>query len=365
MRLILSGGGTGGHIYPALAIAEGIKKVLPTVEILYIGTQKGMESTIVPKAGYEFKEIDITGIDRSSMLKASKTLIKFPRSFIEARSIIKEFKPDIVLGTGGYVSFPVLMAATFFTCKTIIHEQNAVLGLANRNLAKRVDYTLLTFAEAGRNINAKKSIVTGLPVRPEILKVKRNQAKKELGLDDRFTLIAFGGSRGAASINRAMLDLIIRYKNDSNLQIIWITGNDGFDEIKKSLDNALGLDNIKCKLLLLPYMFDIEKAFAASDLAVCRAGASTIAELSILGLPAILIPYPYAAENHQEKNARTLVNKNAVDMVIDEFLDGDTLHNKVEHLRHNPLILNTMKENLLNEAKPNALNDIVNIITGD
>lgn len=365
MKLILSGGGTGGHIYPALAIAEGVKKIIPTVEILYIGTPKGMESHIVPQAGYEFKSVDISGIDRTSMLKASKTLVKFPRSFMEARSIIKDFKPDVVLGTGGYVSFPVLMAATFFTCKTIIHEQNALLGLANRNLAKRVDYTLLTFAEAGLDINAKKCIITGLPVRPEILNVNRSQAKKELGLDDRFTLIAFGGSRGAASINRAMLGLIDRYKNDSNLQIIWITGNDGHEEIKSRLENELGIDKLACKLLLYPYMYEMEKVLAAADLAVCRAGASTVAELTVLGLPAILIPYPYAAENHQEKNARTLVEKKAVAMVIDEFLDGDTLYNEVEHLRNNPLMLNTMKANLLNEAKPNALKDIVKILVGD
>ncbi len=362
MRLILSGGGTGGHIYPALAIAQGVKEVMPSVEILYIGTRKGLESTIVPKAGYEFKDIDITGIDRTSMLKASKSLVKFPKSFFEARNIVKEFKPDVVLGTGGYVSFPVVMASTFFTCKTIIHEQNAVLGLANRNLAKRADYTLLTFAEAGQDINAKKCIVTGLPVRQEILKVSRSQAKEELGLDDRFTLVAFGGSRGAASINRAMLQLINRYKNDAKLQIIWITGNDGFADIERSLKNELDLDSLQCKLIFSPYMYDIEKALAASDLAICRAGASTVAELTILGLPAILIPYPYAAENHQEKNAQALMEKKAVDMVIDEFLDGDTLYNKVENLRLNPHILNMMKQKLLQEAKPNALQDIVNII---
>lgn len=362
MRLILSGGGTGGHIYPALAIARGVKEVVPTVEILYVGTQKGLESDIVPKAGYEFRHIDISGIDRSSMLKATKSLAKFPKSFIEAREIVKSFKPDVVLGTGGYVSFPVVMASTFFPCKTIIHEQNAVLGLANRHLAKRVDYTLLTFEEAGKNISAKNIILTGLPVRKEILAINREQAKRELGLDNRFTFIAFGGSRGAASINRAMLELIDRYKDDSDLQIIWITGDNNFDEIDRQLKSNLDYQKLKCKLLLFPYMYDIEKAFAASDLAICRAGASTVAELAILGLPAILIPYPYAAENHQEKNARALVEKKAVDMVIDEFLDGDTLYNKIQPLRFNPDKLNKMKQNLLREAKPDALKDIVDII---
>lgn len=362
MKLILSGGGTGGHIYPALAIARGVKEVIPSVEILYVGTQKGMESTIVPKAGYDFKHIDISGIDRTSMLKASKSLVKFPKSFFEAREIVKSFKPDVVLGTGGYVSFPIVMASTFFPCKTIIHEQNAVLGLANRYLAKRVDYTLLTFEEAGKNISAKNIIVTGLPVRKEILNVNREQAKKELGLDNRFTLIAFGGSRGAVSINRAMLELVDRYQDDSNIQIIWITGENNYEEIEQQLKTNLNYPHLKCKLLLFPYMYDIEKALAASDLAVCRAGASTVAELAILGLPAILIPYPYATENHQEKNARALAEKKAVDIVIDEFLDGDTLYNKVQPLRFNTDKLKNMKQNLLKEAKPNALEEIVDII---
>ncbi len=362
MKLILSGGGTGGHIYPALAIAEGVKSLVPDVEILYVGTEKGLEGDIVPKAGYNFKSIDISGLDRSSMLKASKTLMKFPKSFMDARGIIKEFKPDVVLGTGGYVSFPVVFSASFFKCKTIIHEQNAVAGLANRHLAKRVDYTLLTFTEAQKDMNAKKTIVTGLPVRPEILNVNSSRAKRNLKLDDRFTLLAFGGSRGAASINRAMMDLIERYKEDYNLQIIWITGNNSFNQIENELKNNIDLNKLKCNLLLFPYMYNIEEALAAADLAVCRAGASTLAELSILGLPAILVPYPYAAEGHQEKNARALMDKNAARMVIDEFLDGDTLFRKVEELRYNEIELRNMKNNLLKEAKPNALQDIVSII---
>ncbi|HZK43349.1 MAG TPA: undecaprenyldiphospho-muramoylpentapeptide beta-N-acetylglucosaminyltransferase [Syntrophomonadaceae bacterium] len=362
MRLILSGGGTGGHVYPALAIAQGVKDVIPSVEILYIGTQKGMESIIVPKAGYDFKYIDISGIDRSSMVRASKSLIKFPKSFFTSLNIIRSFKPDVVVGTGGYVSFSPVMAATFLDCKSIIHEQNALMGLANRNLAKRVDHTLLTFEEAAEGLEAKDITITGLPVRQEIMQANRNEAKKELGLDNRFTLVAFGGSRGAASINRGMLGLIDRYRKVPNLQIIWITGENNYTEIKDKIQSQIGLENLQCKLLLYPYMFNIENALVAADLAVCRAGASTVAELSILGLPAILVPYPYATDGHQEKNAKTLLEKKAADMVIDEFLDGDTLYKKVEYYRNNINELDHMKQNLLKEAKPNALRDIVDII---
>lgn len=362
MRLVLSGGGTGGHIYPALAIAAGVKKIIPDAEILYVGTEKGLEKDIVKKAGYPFCAIDISGIDRSSMLKASRSLIKFPKSFFQAFNIIKEFKPDVVLGTGGYVSFPVVLAGTFFNCKTMIHEQNVYPGLANRNLASRVDHIFLTFEESKKFLKGKHVKVTGLPVRQEIIEVRKDMALRNLQMEDKFTLVAFGGSRGAMSINNAMLDVVEKYKNDENIQIIWITGDAGYEDIKRKLEANINLNEMKLMLKLFPYMYNIEEALAVSDLAVCRAGASTLCELAILGLPAILVPYPYAAEGHQEKNARALKEKKAAEMVIDEYLDGDTLYKKVEYLRNNPKILEEMRANLRKEAKPQALRDIVEII---
>lgn len=363
MKIIISGGGTGGHIYPALAIAHGIQERLTGAEILYVGTEKGMESSIVPSGGFDFISIDISGIDRSSMLKASKSMVKFPKSFFQAWNIIKKFKPDIIVGTGGYVSFPVVFAGTFFPCKTFIHEQNAMPGLANRNLAKRVDCTLLTFEEAASLLSAKCMKVTGLPVRKKILEVDSDKAGKNIGFnnENRFTLVVFGGSRGARSINLAMLDLIERYQNEL-INVIWVTGEKGYDGIKTELDKRLDIEKSQCNLQMLPYMYNIEEALAVSDLAICRAGASTLSELTVLGLPAILIPYPYATENHQEKNARALLEKKAADMVIDEFLDGDTLYNKIEELRKSNSKLQSMSDNMRNEARPNALNDILDII---
>ncbi|MGR6836187.1 undecaprenyldiphospho-muramoylpentapeptide beta-N-acetylglucosaminyltransferase [Syntrophomonas erecta] len=358
MRVILTGGGTGGHIYPALAIARGLQERVPDVDILYVGTKKGMESTIVPKAGLPFTTIDISGIDRSSIIKAAHSLARAPKSFIQAREIIKKFDPDIILGTGGYVSFPIVMTGTFFMLKTFIHEQNAMPGIANRNLARRVDCVLLTFEEAAAYLQARRVKVTGLPVRQEILTVNRDQAVKDLGLDPGlFTLLAFGGSRGALSINRAMLEVVGRLR-DEPIQIIWITGTDHYEQIKSDLKGCWD-ENRNCKLLLRPFMFDMEKAMGAADLAICRAGASTLAELAIIGLPAILIPYPYATDNHQEKNARALLEKNAVEMVIDEFLDGDTLIKKINLLRSIPTRLPVMRTNMKKEGKPEALKDIL------
>ncbi len=362
MRAIITGGGTGGHIYPALAIADELRRRIADMEILYVGSQ-GMESRIVPEAGYDFTTIDVSGIDRSSMLKAGQSLVKFPYSFFQAKDIIKQFKPDFIMGTGGYVSFPVVLAGTYFAPKTFIHEQNAYPGLANRHLAKRADCTMLTFAEAEKYLVAKRIKLTGLPIRQEFFQVTPQAARQSLGLKENlFTLIAFGGSRGAATINRAMLEAIDQLQ-DQAMQIIWITGLDNYEEINRQAQDRLKRD-CTAKMRILPYMNNIEKAMAASHLAVCRAGASTLAELAVLGLPAILVPYPYAADNHQEKNARALMEKKAVTMVIDEFLDGDTLVKTITTLRTDPDRLNAMCRQMLQEAKPQALDDIVNELIG-
>ncbi len=364
MRLIVSGGGTGGHIYPALAIAREVKDRIPAAQILYVGTQQGLESKIVPDSGWQFQTIDISGIDRSSMLKAGRSLIKFPNSFFQARDIIKTFKPDVIVGTGGYVSFPIVLAGTFFGVKTFIHEQNAVPGLANRHLARRADGVMLTFAEAGQYLQARSVKLTGLPVRKEIIAAKPQRlAIKNQDREETFFILAFGGSQGARSINRAMLEVVERYRQE-NVNITWITGHNNYHDIAEHINRSIAADSLDCKLQLLPYLNNIETAMTTADVAVCRAGASTLCELEVLGLPAILVPYPYAAENHQEKNARALVAKKAARMVIDEFLDGDTLYKMLEDLRKNRSILKSMGENMFKEAKPNALNDIVDLILG-
>lgn len=365
MRVILSGGGTGGHIYPALAVAQGLKQRIPGVEILYVGTADGLESSIVPKTGLRFAEVDIKGINRSSFLRASKDLARFPLSIFQGWNIIRDFQPDIVVGTGGYVSFPVVLAATFIaSCRTFIHEQNAIPGLANRRLAARVDCVMLNFDEARPYFKARSIIAPGMPVRKEILDIYHSRNKQSSEFESgMFTLLAFGGSRGAMSINNAMLDLVVRYRKES-LQVIWITGENNYKEIREKLDARLDRKDMKLVLNLLPYMYNIEEALKAANLAICRAGAGTLSELALLGLPAVLIPYPYAADNHQEYNARALLDKKAVEMIIDEFLDGDTLYKKVELLRQNPALLQEMAVNMRKQAKPQALDDILDALLG-
>ncbi len=361
MRLIISGGGTGGHIYPALSIAEGVRQRIPEAKILYVGSKQGMEKKIVPERGFDYAEVDISGIDRSSMLKASKSLVKFPKSFFQGWDIIKDFKPDVVVGTGGYASFPVVLASTFFSCRSFIHEQNAQPGLANRNLASRVDCVMLTFEEAAQYLQAKRIEITGLPVRQAITTVRRDEAYRKWGFTPQlFTLVVFGGSQGAASINRAMLGYLDRSRSERS-QIIWMTGNKQYEELVEQV-KALQLEQSHIKLVMKPYLDHIEDALAAANLALCRAGASTLSELAVLGLPAILVPYPYASDNHQEKNARALLEKKAVEMIIDEFLDGDTLYEKIQGLRHQPEMLRNMAAHIKREARPQALDDILDII---
>lgn len=358
MRVILAGGGTGGHIYPALAIGQGIVRKWPGSEIVFVGTNHGLESTIVPETGLELKTISAQGLDRSSMIKAVGSALKVPVGFWQARNIIKEFRPDIIIGTGGYVSYPVVMAGSVMGFKTIIHEQNALPGLANRALSKRVNYVLLTFSEAEEYLQADHIKVTGLPVRPDIGSVDRSDACGFFDLrEDRFTVLAVGGSRGAVSINRAMAGLVNRYLK-TEVQIIWITGEQHYKEIVQSYSEQGIPDNVR----IYPFLFDMAKALAAADLVICRAGAATIAELAIRGVPAILVPYPYAAENHQEKNARSLEKKGAALTIVDEFLDKTSLHAKVEELRNNKFRLLRMAQIMKEEGHPNALEDILAII---
>lgn len=360
MNIIVSGGGTGGHIYPALAIIREIQDRVPSARILYVGTKKGLEHSLVPQQGIPFQAIEIQGLNRSSPIKAVRSILKVPASFGQAKKIIRDFRPDVIVGTGGYVSFPIVLAGTFLGIKTCIHEQNAFPGLTNRSLAKRVDLLMLTFPEALERLKARRVEITGLPVRKEILALAgRLPAEKTA---DPFTLLAFGGSLGAASINQAILDLIKYYRETPDIRIIWITGKGNYEAMQTELSKLNAAPSYQCKVEIMPYHDHIEEVMATADLAVCRAGASTVSELAVLGLPAILIPYPFAAENHQEKNAQALVEKNAAEMVIDARLDGDTLYHKVENLRLNPEFLSAMSENMRAGAKPDALTRIVDLI---
>ncbi len=364
MRAIITGGGTGGHIYPALAIAKGLKERYPGIEILYVGTNRGLESDIVPKEGYAFEKINVAGFERRLSLKNFKVLWQAGGGLVKAMNIVRRFKPDVAVGTGGYVTGPVMMACALFKVPTLIHEQNALPGVTNRILSRMVSRVAVTFEDSVKHFPKGARIkVTGLPVRPEIFQVAKEEAYSRLGIaPNKPVLLVFGGSRGARKINNAMVKVVEELQNDEGIQIIHATGQAGHKEYLNMLQaRGISLVNIG-NITTVPYLYNMQDALNVADLVVCRAGAATLAELTALGLPSILVPYPYAAENHQEHNARALAERGAAVMINDAELTGDVLLEHIKQLLSSPQALHRMAEESLKLGKPQALEDILELI---
>ncbi|OPZ75371.1 MAG: UDP-N-acetylglucosamine--N-acetylmuramyl-(pentapeptide) pyrophosphoryl-undecaprenol N-acetylglucosamine transferase [Firmicutes bacterium ADurb.Bin456] len=364
MRFIVSGGGTGGHIYPALAIARGLQNRYPGAEILYVGTSGGMEGDIVPRAGLPFRGIPAAGLRRKLSLHNLLVFWRAGHGFLQASGVIRKYRPSVVIGTGGYVCGPVVLAAALKGIPTLIHEQNALPGITNRILARFSSKVAVTFADSAIFFPHKeKTVLTGLPVRPEVLSADREEGLKKLDYQvNRFLLLAFGGSRGARSVNQAMLGVLKKYAGDPRLNVLLVTGKDGYEDFlrdcsKESIDLAK-TGNIKVS----PYLYNMQDALAAADLVISRAGAATLAELTALGIPSILIPYPYASENHQEFNARALEKEGAAQVVLDRDLNGELLCHKVETLLKKPDLLSQMAEASKRMGKQRALQDIIDCV---
>ncbi|MBM7855939.1 UDP-N-acetylglucosamine--N-acetylmuramyl-(pentapeptide) pyrophosphoryl-undecaprenol N-acetylglucosamine transferase [Desulfohalotomaculum tongense] len=364
MRVIVTGGGTGGHIYPALAIAKGIKSRHPGAELLYVGTNRGLESDIVPKEGYAFKTIKVSGFQRQLTLKNLKVLWQAGQGMWQAVNLVRRFKPDIVIGTGGYVCGPVVMAGVLHRIPTLIHEQNALPGMTNRILSRFVSSVAVTFEDSIKRFPSKARIkLTGLPVRPEIFSCDKDKAYSEFGLDrNKPVVLVFGGSRGARSINMAMVKVVQELQNQRGIQVLHATGRAGYDEYIKTLSSkGISLVNTG-NITTVPYLYNMQNALAVASLVVCRAGAATLAELTALGLPSILIPYPYAAENHQEYNARALAERGAAIMIRDAELTGELLLEYINRLLSSPGELAGMARESSLLGRPKALEDILDLI---
>ncbi len=367
MRVILSGGGTGGHIYPAVAIGQAIKKKWPEAEILYIGTEKGLESKIVPQAGFNMQSIDVVGWQREISVQALCAAWKTMKSIRQASKYIRKFAPDLVVGTGGYVCLPVVWAAARQGIPTVLHEQNAMPGLTNKILARKANYVLLTFPEAARrfpDIAQGKIRVTGLPVRPQILNIGRAEGLAYFGFADNLpVLLTVGGSRGAKSINTAMLELYRTIQEERiPLQVIHLTGQTGFEQVKEQLRQA-GIDLANCgNIIIKPYLHEMEYALACADLCVGRAGAAFLSEMTAKGIPGILIPYPYAAENHQEYNARSLEKRGAAKVILDQELTGTVLAETVLGILRNEKERAIMARKSLEAGKPEAIEKILEVV---
>ncbi|MEE1279428.1 MAG: undecaprenyldiphospho-muramoylpentapeptide beta-N-acetylglucosaminyltransferase, partial [Oscillospiraceae bacterium] len=362
MRVLFAAGGTGGHINPALAIAGTIKERHSDAEILFAGTPWGMEAKFVPDAGYDFTPIKVRGIERSLSFKAIKSNFKTLRYLITANSrakkIIREFSPDVVIGTGGYVSGPVVRAAAKMGIKTLIHEQNAYPGVTTKLLARDVDVILVAFKEAMSRINTRaKMLEVGNPVRQEFLFAKKDECRKKLGLDpDKTVILSCGGSLGAKAINTAIMDVLKWHYKKRKIQHIHATGHFGSlwmpDELRKS---GIDIDNDP-DIRVMEYISNMPEYLAACDLIITRSGAITLSEIEAQGKAAVLIPSPNVTENHQFHNAMVLANAGAGVVIEEKDLSGKKLIKTIEELTSDSARLKEMGKNAAAISKTDANN---------
>lgn len=333
MRMIVTGGGTGGHIYPAVSIAEAFKKKNKNTKLLYVGRKQGLESELVPKLGIEFRPISIEYKKRglAGLLKHIRSLVS---SVFEARRIIKAYKPDIIVGTGGYVSGPVMFVGALMGVKTAVHEANAYPGRANKMLSKYVDKVLISFEESMDAFKDQdKVVLTGNPVRQDFYGLDRQKCRKEVGVDSEFLILSVGGSGGAKKINDVMIEIMSKVSGDPRYKVIHVTGKSYYERLMKQLlDMRISYeDNIQ----IVPYVYNMPEHMGAADIMITRTGASTLSEIGITGTPAVLVPSPNVKDNHQEYNARSMEKMGAGIVMLEDELNVNHLMGTIEdHLNH-------------------------------
>lgn len=351
LRIIVSGGGTGGHIFPAISIANAIKAKRPCAKILFVGAIGRMEMERVPKAGYEIKGLPICGFDRKHLLKNIYVLYKIWKSQRMAKAIINDFKPMAAVGVGGYASGPTLNVCAKWHIPCLIQEQNSYAGVTNKLLAKKADKICVAYEGMERFFPAGKIIMTGNPVRQNVLQtaLTQQEAKKSFGLDpDKKTILLVGGSLGARTINESVMSHLGMVR-ECDVQFIWQTGKHYFEGINKALQSEEPLP----MLHVTDFISDMGAAYKAADLVISRAGASSISEFCLIGKPVILVPSPNVAEDHQTKNAMALVNKNAAIYVKDSEAKDMLLQRAIETVR-NDRKLASLRENVLKLALPDS-----------
>jgi UDP-N-acetylglucosamine--N-acetylmuramyl-(pentapeptide) pyrophosphoryl-undecaprenol N-acetylglucosamine transferase len=359
MKVLVTGGGTGGHIYPGLAFIGELQTRIPEVEILYVGTKKGMEADIVSKENITFAAIHSRGFRRKISLNTLKTIWVAGQGVFEAKRIIENFHPDLVVGTGGYVAGPMVLQAALKRVPTLIHEQNALPSVTNRLLARFVTAIAVSFQQSIPYFPSGKPIfVTGNPVRREILQLSREDALQKLGLTkDNKTILIVGGSNGAEPINNAVMKLI-QGLQEEKLQFIFVTGKRNFDQVQDYIrTNKI---EIKEGNKVIPYLYDMPAGLKAADLIISRAGGM-IAEINACGLPAIYIPSPYVADNHQEFNAKAIESQGAAIMLREKELTSEVLWKMIQELVFQPQRLEQMKQAAFALAKPKATQEMVDI----
>lgn len=358
-KIIISGGGTGGHIFPAIAIADCLKKRFPQADILFIGAKNRMEMDRVPKAGYPIEGLWISGFKRELSLDNLSFPFKLLSSMINARKIIKRFKPDVVIGVGGFASGPTMKTASSLNIPIVIQEQNSFPGVTNKLVAKKAERICVAYNDMDRWFPKDKIVLTGNPLRNNIkpLDDQKDECLKFFDLNpSKKTILLVGGSQGALGINRGISAMLDTFK-DNDYQMIWQTGTHYYDKAVEEVKNNGLQDRIKCTV----FIDRMDMAYAAADVVISRAGAMSISELSLLRKAVVFVPLPTAAEDHQTKNAMSLVKENAALMVKNSETEKELLPT-VFALMENEERQNEMKDNIAKFAKPNAAEDIVDQI---
>jgi UDP-N-acetylglucosamine--N-acetylmuramyl-(pentapeptide) pyrophosphoryl-undecaprenol N-acetylglucosamine transferase len=357
LKIIIAGGGTGGHLFPGLALAEEFKKRDNNTEVVFVGTEHGIESRIIPREGYPIKFLRAEGIIGKSLLRKIKAIWKLVLSVIDAHRILKIVIPDIVIGVGGYASGAIVFLANIKTIPTMIHEQNSVPGRTNRILGRFAKRICVTYQESLSFFLKGKTFLTGNPVRSKILKGDRGSAYRLFPLDkDNFTVFIFGGSSGASSINRTMVNAL-NYISDlkEKIQFLHQTGDKNFENVREAYRKA------GFKGIVTPFIYQMAEAYAIADVVISRAGATTLAELTAIGKPAILVPYPYAAGRHQELNAIKLREMGAAFVILDNELNGETIAKYIRDMYEKESVRTEMQRASRGLGRPDACKKIVDI----
>ncbi len=362
MKVVIAAAGTAGHINPGLAIANKIKQEEKDSEIVFIGTTRGLENDLIPRAGYELKTIEAYGLSKKISINNIKNMIKTLKGFSEAKKILKEFKPDIVIGTGGYICGATITAANKLKIPTLLHESNAFPGKAVKFLARKTDTVLVSFEDAIPRIKSAKRVVnTGTPVKIKKHDYdlnKKQEIIKNINLNMlKPIVLIFGGSQGAKKINDAVIKIIKENKN-KNYQIMWATGPKQYDNIKIELENSkININNIE-NAKIVPYIYNMEEIMNVVDVIVARSGAMTITEISNLGKPSILVPLPNVSHNHQLYNAKVLENVGAAKIILNDNMTAEVLDQYINEIILDKNKLNTMGKNALKVSNIDAENKI-------
>ncbi|MCL1949619.1 MAG: undecaprenyldiphospho-muramoylpentapeptide beta-N-acetylglucosaminyltransferase [Turicibacter sp.] len=361
MRILVSGGGTGGHIYPALSLVKALQERDPGVEVLYIGTKLGLENKIVAEQGLDFLPLDVQGIRRSLSLSNLVTAYKYLTATSKAKNIIKKFQPDIVVGTGGYVCAPVVRAAAGLEIPTIIHEQNSLPGITNKFLAKKVSKIAICFEEARNHFPglSDKIVLTGNPRASEVALTKL-RPKSALGLNPyKKTVLISGGSRGAEPINEAFIEKIRDYEA-APYEVLFVTGEKHYEDILSRIPGHEALKNVQIR----PFIANMPQYLVATDLYVGRSGATFLSEVTALGVPSILIPSPWVTENHQEFNARSITDHGGGTLVLEAELTGDSLLREINKVMEDHSLHASMKRMTKKLGIPDASGRLLAVVDG-